>query len=75
VTQKADYADKYAQWWDYAATSVIDAEGGSWIHQLDASNQPASSVWDGKPDLYHAYQCVLISLLDPATSMARAVTG
>jgi sulfoquinovose isomerase len=74
VTGKSDYADRYAQWWDYAATSVIDAEHGSWIHQLDADNQPASTVWDGKPDLYHAYQAVLISQLDPATSVAVAVT-
>jgi sulfoquinovose isomerase len=67
------YAPSYAEWWDYAATFFIDLDKGSWHHQLDSSNQPASTVWDGKPDLYHAYQAVLISQLPPSTSVAAAV--
>jgi len=26
---------------------------------VEAGNQPASSVWVGKPDVYHAYQAAL----------------
>jgi len=73
VTGDPEYSGHYATWWDYVAQHVIDREHGSWRHQLDAANQPASSVWDGKPDLYHAYQAVLISQLPASTSMARAV--
>ncbi|HEY2643545.1 MAG TPA: AGE family epimerase/isomerase [Galbitalea sp.] len=67
------YAARYAEWWDYVATYLIDREHGSWRHQLDAENRPASTVWDGKPDIYHAYQAVLISQLPPSTSVAAAV--
>ena len=73
VTGVQTYAASYAQWWDYAASYLIDRERGSWRHQLDATNEPDSSVWAGKPDIYHAYQAVLISELKPATSVAAAV--
>jgi sulfoquinovose isomerase len=73
LTGSADYAAHYAQWWDYAATYLIDRERGSWRHQLDTKNRPDSSVWAGKPDIYHAYQAVLISQLAPASSVAAAV--
>ncbi len=46
-------------WWGFAEEYHIDRERGSWIHQLDAENRPASSVWPGKPDLYHAVQATL----------------
>jgi sulfoquinovose isomerase len=67
------YARRYSEWWDYAALHVIDSANGSWRHELDANNQPSSTVWEGKPDLYHAYQAVLIPQLVPSTSIARAV--
>ena len=73
VTGLDRYASSYADWWDYAATCFIDLDQGSWHHQLDAMNQPSSTVWSGKPDLYHAYQAVLISQLPPSTSVAAGV--
>jgi sulfoquinovose isomerase len=73
MTGRDVYASSYAEWWDYAATYLIDYDKGSWHHQLDANNRPASSVWDGKPDLYHAYQATLISQLPPSMSVAGAV--
>ena len=71
---EASYSDLYADWWDYVAQYVVDRERGSWRHQLDANNAPASTVWDGKPDIYHAYQAVLISQLPTSTSIARAIS-
>ncbi|HEX4442770.1 MAG TPA: AGE family epimerase/isomerase [Galbitalea sp.] len=73
LTGLETYASSYAEWWDYAATYLIDIDRGSWHHQLDADNRPSSTVWDGKPDVYHAYQAVLISQLPPSTSVASAV--
>ena len=73
ITGLETYEASYAEWWDYAATYLIDVDRGSWHHQLDADNQPSSTVWDGKPDVYHAYQAVLISQLPPSTSVASAV--
>jgi sulfoquinovose isomerase len=75
VTGRETYASSYAEWWDYAATYLIDLDKGSWHHQLDADNRPSSTVWDGKPDLYHAYQAVLISQLPPSTSVAAGVVA
>jgi mannose/cellobiose epimerase-like protein (N-acyl-D-glucosamine 2-epimerase family) len=43
-----------AQGWELAERVFIDREGGSWWHELDVDNRPASTVWDGKPDVYHA---------------------
>ena len=28
---------------------------------MDAQNLPADTVWHGRPDVYHAYQAVLLS--------------
>ncbi|KYH45252.1 AGE family epimerase/isomerase [Branchiibius sp. NY16-3462-2] len=67
------YADRYAQWWDYTQRYVIDHENGSWHHELDAANQPAATVWAGKPDLYHAFQATLLPLLPLTPSFATAI--
>ena len=42
-----------------------------WRHELDPSNRPACTVWDGKPDVYHALQATL----DPALCAAAALTS
>jgi len=49
-------------WWELAERHFIDREGGSWWHELDAENRPASTVWDGKPDVYHALGAITASL-------------
>ena len=64
------YRDWYAAWWGQAEARFIDREAGSWRHELDPSNQPASTVWEGKPDVYHAYQAALLPSLGPAASFA-----
>ena len=75
VTGLDSYASCYAEWWDYAATFLLDLDAGSWHHQLDSQNRASSTVWDGKPDIYHAYQAVLISQLPPWSSVAAAVVA
>jgi len=67
------YARDYARWWDYAAELLIDRGRGSWHHELDASNVPSRVVWQGKPDLYHAFQATLLPLLPLAPGLAVAV--
>lgn len=73
ATGDARYQRWYSSWWDYAATYLIDHAHGSWHHQLDPQNRPSSTIWAGKPDLYHAYQAVLISQLPIRRSIAAAV--
>lgn len=68
--EEPSYRDWYAAWWAQAERHFIDREGGSWRHELDPSNHPASTVWAGKPDVYHAYQAALLPSLPPAASFA-----
>ncbi|MEK1840907.1 MAG: sugar isomerase, partial [Pseudomonas sp.] len=42
-------------------------------HELDPQNRPSADIWAGKPDLYHAWQAVLIPRLPLAPSMATAL--
>lgn len=72
------YEDWYRRLWEFVAQHFIDLQNGSWHHELDDDNRPASSIWPGKPDLYHAYQATLLPGLPLAPSLATAlgcVTG
>ncbi|QCX46007.1 AGE family epimerase/isomerase [Arcanobacterium haemolyticum] len=44
---------------DYAREYLIEAPG-RWIHELDQTNTPSGITWPGKPDVYHAAQCMLM---------------
>ena len=61
------YAELYRLWWDHAQRLFID-QSGSWRHELDPHNKPAATVWDGRPDVYHAYQAALLPRLGPCAS-------
>ncbi|MGV9215506.1 AGE family epimerase/isomerase [Micromonospora sp. RB23] len=58
-TGDAVYADWYRVFWAYARRYLVDGSG--WRHELDERNRPADTVWHGRPDVYHAYQAVLLS--------------
>jgi mannose/cellobiose epimerase-like protein (N-acyl-D-glucosamine 2-epimerase family) len=72
-TGDAQYEAWYRTFWDYARQYLIDAEHGSWHHELDAHNRPAATVWGGKPDVYHAYQALLLPQVGLAPTLARAI--
>ena len=72
-TGEEAYADRYAQWWAYVVAHLRDVERGSWHHELDPGNHPQSSVWPGKPDLYHAVQATLLPRLPLSPSLASAL--
>ena len=67
------YGVWYATWWDHIAEAFIDAELGSWHHELDAQNRPSDTVWKGKPDTYHAFQATLIPRLPLTPTLAAAL--
>ena len=73
ATGEAVYATWYRRYWDHVAAAFLDPVGGSWWHELDAGNRPASSVWSGKPDVYHALQATLVPRLPLAPGLARAL--
>lgn len=73
VTGDVRWAQRFAEWWQYADRYVVDHERGSWRHELDPTNAPAASVWAGKPDVYHAYQAALAPDLPISPSYATAL--
>lgn len=73
ATGDPSYADWYATWWDHLAEVFIDADLGSWRHELDPQNRPSGVVWNGKPDTYHAFQATLIPRLPLSPVLAPAL--
>ena len=73
VTGERVWAERYEQWWEYISTYLLDPEEGSWFHELDADNEPQGVTWPGKPDIYHALQCVLIPRLPLAPALSAAL--
>ena len=73
VTKIQKYADDYAKFMKYLDEKVLDHVHGSWFHQLDQNNELLTTVWPGKPDLYHATQATLIPYYAPNLSIAPAV--
>jgi mannose/cellobiose epimerase-like protein (N-acyl-D-glucosamine 2-epimerase family) len=72
ATADRRYLAWYHRWWQHARDNFVDERHGSWRHELDAGNRPASTVWVGKPDVYHAYQAAILPTLGTITSFAQA---
>lgn len=72
VTGQQEYATWYATWWDYAHEHLLDGTG-SWVHELDVENEPATTVWPGKPDIYHAIGATLVPRLPLWPALASAL--
>jgi sulfoquinovose isomerase len=72
-TGEARYEGWYRCFWDFIGEHFIDRAQGSWHHELDPANQPSARIWGGKPDLYHAYQALLLPRLPLAPSLASAL--
>lgn len=73
ATGESAYADWYATWWQHVADCFADREHGSWRHELSPANQPSSVTWQGKPDVYHAFQATLIPRLPLSPTLAAAL--
>lgn len=67
------FADWYDRFWQFTTEHVIDANGGSWWHELDEHNSPARTTWDGKPDLYHAAQALVCARVVRPQGVVHAV--
>ncbi len=69
----AAFEDWYRRIWAFTNAHLIDHEAGSWHPELDSDMRPVSTVFTGKPDLYHAVQACLIPLLPPDGSATRGL--
>jgi sulfoquinovose isomerase len=74
-TKNESYARDYQRWWDYIGERHLDMANGSWWHELSSSNKPTNTVWDGKPDIYHALQATLIPRLPITPALAASVAA
>jgi len=78
-TGEERFAAAAARWWGEVDRYFLDREGGGWWQELGKDMAPATSMWPGKPDLYHSYQALLLPSLPlsptPATALARQRLG
>ncbi|MDH0304631.1 MULTISPECIES: AGE family epimerase/isomerase [unclassified Pseudomonas] len=72
-TGETQYEQWYRCFWDFIASHFIDRARGSWHHELDPALLPSARIWGGKPDLYHAYQALLLPRLPLAPSLATVL--
>lgn len=63
----------YRHLWGFADRFFIDHEHGSWHPELSEDLRPATSLFTGKPDLYHALQACLIPLFPATGSLTRVI--
>ncbi len=72
TTGEQRFAHDYGDFWSDITSHFIDPQSGSWWHELDSRNAPAAMTWDGKPDLYHAYQATFAARLVRPCGLALA---
>ncbi len=63
----------FDRWVEHARTYFVDETHGSWHHELDRQGHPSRQVWEGKPDVYHAYQAMLLPRLGEVSSFVEGV--
>ena len=68
--QQAD-EDWYRRLWAFADKTFIDHKHGGWFPAIDATGAPTSSIFAGKPDIYHALQACLFPLSGRVSRMAK----
>jgi mannose/cellobiose epimerase-like protein (N-acyl-D-glucosamine 2-epimerase family) len=73
ATGEPSYADWQDMLWRYADAHLIDRVGGSWWHELDPANRPTTGVWEGKPDVYHCLQALLLPDRPVTASVLSAI--
>ncbi len=54
----------YRKLWAFADTHYIDHTHGGWFPEIDETGAVTSTIFAGKPDIYHALQACLFPLAD-----------
>lgn len=75
ATGDRSYERWYQAFWDFTNRYLVDHQRGSWHHQLDPENRPSTTVWEGKPDLYHALQASLVARVPGTVGLALGLRG
>ena len=72
ATGEEAFRDRHARLLAFARERFADPARGSWHHELDEELRPAARTWQGRPDVYHAFQALLLDRLPLAPSLAGA---
>ena len=75
ATRQATYASWYDKFWALARRCFIDGRNGSWQHELAADGTASSTICTGRPDLYHALNATVSSLVGPSPSLASRLAA
>ncbi len=52
----------YRKLWTYANETLVDHQHGGWFPAVDETGDMVTSIFDGKPDIYHSLQACLFPL-------------
>ncbi len=70
-------SDFHEQWyrtlWGFADRHLIDHKHGGWRPELTEDLKPSTTLFTGKPDLYHALQACLIPLFPATGSLTKVI--
>ncbi|MEC8573928.1 MAG: AGE family epimerase/isomerase, partial [Pseudomonadota bacterium] len=52
----------YRKLWNYANDTHVDHIHGGWFPAVDETGQVVTSIFEGKPDIYHSLQACLFPM-------------
>ena len=69
----AFHEQSYRQIWGIIANAFLDHDHGGWHEELTEDLRPASTIFPGKGDIYHALQACLIPLYPADGSLTKMI--
>ncbi len=72
ATGEQRFGQWYARLWAYARQVFITPGGYGWCHEVNPDGSPSTVTWRGRPDIYHALQAVVMSVLPVMSVMPLA---
>lgn len=65
----------YRRLWSFADAHFIDHDCGGWFPEIDESGNVTSTIFAGKPDIYHSIQACLFPLAGELSRMTTKLKG
>jgi mannose/cellobiose epimerase-like protein (N-acyl-D-glucosamine 2-epimerase family) len=75
VTGEERFAAWAARMWAYAGKVFWNPAVPGWQHEVHPDGSPSAVTWDGRPDIYHALQTVLLGSLPLAPTLASGMAA
>ncbi|MFC3164529.1 AGE family epimerase/isomerase [Ciceribacter thiooxidans] len=68
------HEESYRRIWSFIARHSLDRTHGGWFEELTEDLVPATTLFPGKGDIYHALQACLIPLFPATASLTRLIS-